>query len=55
LLLAQGRGCEEFEGMRCMNLSDNSQTVFQQIKKLKELSEQLTTSSVGLESWLKGL
>ncbi|KFV97531.1 hypothetical protein N326_06648, partial [Eurypyga helias] len=36
LLLAQGHGCEEFEGMCCMNLSDNSQTVYQQLRKLKE-------------------
>ncbi|KFU96767.1 hypothetical protein N339_00668, partial [Pterocles gutturalis] len=31
LLLAQGHGCDEFEGMCCMNHSDNSNMVFQQI------------------------
>ena len=41
--------------MCCMNLSDNSQTVFQQLKKLNELSDKLTTGSLGLDSWLKGL
>ncbi|KFQ47003.1 hypothetical protein N333_06569, partial [Nestor notabilis] len=27
LLLAQGHGCEEFEGMCCMNLSDHSESI----------------------------
>lgn len=53
LLLAQGHGCEEFEGMCFMNLSDNSQMVF--LKKMNELSDKLTTSSLELQAWLKGL
>lgn len=32
-----------------------AQMIFQQLKKLNELSDKLTTSSLGLESWLKGL
>ncbi|KFQ66125.1 hypothetical protein N335_01895, partial [Phaethon lepturus] len=36
LLLAQGHGCEDFEGMCWMNLTDTSQTVTQQLRKLKE-------------------
>ncbi|KFQ69902.1 hypothetical protein N335_06643, partial [Phaethon lepturus] len=31
LLLAQGHGCEEFEGMCCMNLTDTSRSVTQQL------------------------
>ncbi|KFO80342.1 hypothetical protein N303_02123, partial [Cuculus canorus] len=27
LLLAQGHGCENFEGMCCMNLSDHSESI----------------------------
>ncbi|KGL90441.1 hypothetical protein N301_04915, partial [Charadrius vociferus] len=36
LLLAQGRGCEDFEGMCCMNLSDQSELVHKSIQMLKE-------------------
>ncbi|KFP69866.1 hypothetical protein N310_14075, partial [Acanthisitta chloris] len=35
LLLAHGHGCEDFEGMCCMNLSDNSQSIFASIQELK--------------------
>ncbi|KFW03898.1 hypothetical protein N326_01354, partial [Eurypyga helias] len=35
-LLVQGHGCEDFEGMCCLNLRDNSQRVYQQLRKLKE-------------------
>ncbi|KFR11330.1 hypothetical protein N306_13780, partial [Opisthocomus hoazin] len=27
LLLAQGHGCEEFDSMCCMNLSDHSESI----------------------------
>ncbi|KFV45542.1 hypothetical protein N341_09048, partial [Tyto alba] len=33
LLLAQGHGCKDFEGMCCMNLSDYSATVQQSVHK----------------------
>ena len=36
LLLAQGHGCEEFEGMCCMNLSDHSEPIQKSIQLLKE-------------------
>ncbi|KFQ67344.1 hypothetical protein N335_03496, partial [Phaethon lepturus] len=55
LLLAQGHGCEEFEDMCCMNLTDNSQMITQQLQKQKELTDKLKTSSLGLESWLSSL
>ncbi|KAK4813039.1 hypothetical protein QYF61_006530 [Mycteria americana] len=55
LLLVQGHGYEEFEGMCCMNLSDHSQTIYQQIKSLQKLIGKLKTSSIGLESWLTSL
>jgi len=31
LLLAQGHGCEDFEGMCCMNLSDRSKSIHKQL------------------------
>ncbi|KFP75536.1 hypothetical protein N310_11866, partial [Acanthisitta chloris] len=36
LLLAQGHGCEDFEGMCCMNLSDHSESIYASIQKLRE-------------------
>ncbi|KFV90554.1 hypothetical protein N326_11819, partial [Eurypyga helias] len=36
LLLAQGHGCEDFEGMCCMNLSDHSEPIHASIRLLKE-------------------
>ena len=35
LLLAQGHGCEEFEGLCCMNLSDHSESIHASIWCLK--------------------
>ena len=56
LLLAQGHGCEDFEGMCCMNLSDHSESIHAQIGKLRDLTEHLQVSSgFGLDDWLKGL
>ncbi|XP_040465690.1 uncharacterized protein LOC121095233 [Falco naumanni] len=60
LLLAQGHGCDEFEGMCCMNLSDHSQSIHKQLsilrdnmKKLRESSDPFTDwlSSLGLSGW----
>lgn len=34
LLLAQGHGCEEFEGMCCMNLSDHSCSIHKKIQRI---------------------
>lgn len=47
LLLGQGHWCDEFEGMCCMNLSDHSQSTHQQLSKLKELTDKLTSSTWG--------
>ncbi|KFQ81153.1 hypothetical protein N335_07945, partial [Phaethon lepturus] len=41
LLLAQGHRHEEFDGMCCMNLTDTSQSVTQQLRKLKDLMDKL--------------
>lgn len=56
LLLAQGHGCDEFEGMCCMNLSDHSVSIHKQLQILNQLTQQLQTDGgLGLEGWLKGL
>lgn len=36
LLLAHGRGCQDLEGLCCMNLSDHSELVYHSISLLKE-------------------
>ncbi|KFP05182.1 hypothetical protein N300_03723, partial [Calypte anna] len=36
LLLAHGHGCEEFEGMCCMNLSDHSNSINRQLATLRD-------------------
>ncbi|KFV54715.1 hypothetical protein N341_04672, partial [Tyto alba] len=42
LLLAQGHGCDEFEGMCYMNLSDHSESIFKSIQHLKDGVKNLT-------------
>ncbi|KFZ65447.1 hypothetical protein N321_11079, partial [Antrostomus carolinensis] len=49
LLLPQGHGCEEFEGMCCMNLSDHSESIHMAIKRLKKNIKQLSINS---DDWL---
>ncbi|KFP69677.1 hypothetical protein N310_02487, partial [Acanthisitta chloris] len=36
LLLAQGLGFEDFEGMCCMNISGHSESIYASIQKLHE-------------------
>ncbi|KFZ61426.1 hypothetical protein N321_00956, partial [Antrostomus carolinensis] len=49
LLLAQAHGCEEFDGMCCMNLSEHSESIHMATKRLKENVKQL---KVGNDDWL---
>ncbi|XP_054370412.1 uncharacterized protein LOC129046651 [Molothrus ater] len=56
LLLAQGHGCDEFEGMCCMNLSDHAQSVHSQLSELRRLTGNLQVESgLGIDGWLKSL
>ncbi|KAJ7422441.1 hypothetical protein BTVI_13966 [Pitangus sulphuratus] len=63
LLLAHGHGCQDFEGMSCMNFSDNSESIYQSRHKLKALVKDIHAPSSqsggpelpslsGLFSWL---
>ncbi|KFO96615.1 hypothetical protein N300_11209, partial [Calypte anna] len=38
LLLAYGHGCEDFDGLCCVSLSDHSGLVHKSIKTLKNLT-----------------
>jgi len=66
LLLAQGHGCEDFEGMCCMNLSDHSKSIHKKLQWLEQHANQiqqnqgffdgLLTSLFGnLPTWLNSL
>ncbi|KFV39999.1 hypothetical protein N341_12684, partial [Tyto alba] len=57
LLLAQGHGCEDFEGMCCMNLSDRSESIHQSIQQLKGEVQKLRieTSWGWFDGWFQGL
>jgi len=65
-LLAQGHGCEDFEGMYCMNLSDHSKSIHKQLQWLEQHANQiqqnqgffdgfLTSLFGNLPAWLNGL
>jgi len=41
LLLAQGHGCEDFEGKCCMNLSDHSKSIHKQLQWLEQHANQI--------------
>ena len=51
MLLAHGHGCEDFEGMCCMDLQDNSSAIHSQIQQLMDHSKKIKqdTGLFGLE------
>ncbi|KFP61372.1 hypothetical protein N322_11383, partial [Cariama cristata] len=53
LLLRDNHGHEEFKGMYCFNLTNNSQLVEKKIQQLKDLTSKITEQE-GLDffSWL---
>ncbi|XP_068259986.1 syncytin-1-like [Nyctibius grandis] len=56
LLLAHGHGCQDFDGMCCMNLSSHSKSIHAHIQELERLTKQLQENSGwGLEDWLRSL
>ncbi|KFR06632.1 hypothetical protein N306_04408, partial [Opisthocomus hoazin] len=55
LLLAQGHGCEDFEGMCCMNLSDHSESIHKQLQWLKQHANQIQQNQGFLDGLLTSL
>lgn len=53
LLLAQGHGCDEFDGVCRLNLSDPSQSIYASIQALKEGVNKLQVDNG--YNWLKRL
>ena len=55
LLLAQGHGCEDFEGMCCMNLSNHSVSIHKKLRQLKDNMKKLTVVTSPWSDWLTSL
>ncbi|KFV38955.1 hypothetical protein N341_01501, partial [Tyto alba] len=54
LLLAHGHGCEDFEEMCCMNLSDHSNSIHKQLAELRKNVQDIRVEN-GLTEWLQSL
>ncbi|KFP69390.1 hypothetical protein N310_13370, partial [Acanthisitta chloris] len=55
LLLAQRHGCEESEGMCCMNLFDHSVSIHKQLKQLQDNANEITARHNPFDDWLQSL
>ncbi|KFQ32765.1 hypothetical protein N332_02422, partial [Mesitornis unicolor] len=55
LLLAQGHGCQDYEGMCCFNLSDHFSSIHQQLAVLQQNMERISVSSDPFLEWLSNL
>ncbi|KFQ27362.1 hypothetical protein N332_00701, partial [Mesitornis unicolor] len=55
LLLAQGHGCQDYEGMHCFNLSDRSSSIYQQLAILQQNMKRISVSSDPFSEWLSNL
>ncbi|XP_015711134.1 uncharacterized protein LOC107310204 [Coturnix japonica] len=54
LLLAQGHGCKDFEGMCCFNLSDHSESLHKKLECLKEHTRRIGIQDGPSGNWLEG-
>ncbi|KFW80477.1 hypothetical protein N305_10209, partial [Manacus vitellinus] len=41
LLLVHGYGCQDFNGMYCMNLSDHSKSIYRNIAELQAATQKI--------------
>ncbi|NXN06595.1 ERB1 protein, partial [Indicator maculatus] len=55
LLLVQGYGCEDFDGMCCMNLSSHGESIHKGIQWLKQHSDKIQQQVSTLDKWLMNL
>nr|AFY23252.1 envelope protein [Avian leukosis virus] len=55
LLLAQGHGCQDVEGMCCFNLSDHSESIHKTLQAMREHVNKIGVDSDPIGSWLRGL
>ncbi|KFO55237.1 hypothetical protein N302_15083, partial [Corvus brachyrhynchos] len=55
LLLAHSHGCEEFQGMCCMDLSDHSVSIHKHLSDLQRGLSHLQKTDNPIGDWLKDL
>ncbi|XP_068255379.1 uncharacterized protein [Nyctibius grandis] len=55
LLLVHGHGCQEFDGMCCMDLNDHSRSIHKQIKELMDATQKIREQHGFLDDWLGNL
>lgn len=53
LLLAQGHGCQDVEGMCCFNLSDHSESIHKALQAMKEHTERIQVEDDPIGDWFK--
>ncbi|XP_064006519.1 uncharacterized protein LOC135179081 [Pogoniulus pusillus] len=53
LLLAQGHGCSDFEGMCCFNLSDHGESIHKQLAWLKNHTNRIIVNENPFDQWLR--
>nr|WDE30412.1 env protein [Avian leukosis virus] len=51
LLLAQGHGCQDVEGMCCFNLSDHSESIHKALQAMKEHTEKIRVEDDPIGDW----
>ncbi|XP_064356210.1 uncharacterized protein LOC135324258 [Dromaius novaehollandiae] len=51
LLLAQGHGCKDVEGMCCFNLTEHSRSIHSELEWLKEHTQKIIVMTNPLDSW----
>ncbi|KFV69986.1 hypothetical protein N307_03485, partial [Dryobates pubescens] len=55
LLLAQGHGCEDVDGMCCFNLSDHGELVHAKLDWLEKHSVKIQKEDNMIDSWLRSM
>ncbi|KFP30139.1 hypothetical protein N325_12080, partial [Colius striatus] len=53
LLLAQGHGCQGFEGMYYFNLSDHNESIHKALTYLKAHAKNITVGYHPFDDWLQ--
>lgn len=55
LLLAQGHGCDDVDGMCCFNLSSHSNSIQKQLQWLRDRTKKISVNTNPFDSWLQSL
>ncbi|KFW02450.1 hypothetical protein N327_11330, partial [Fulmarus glacialis] len=55
LLLAQGHGCEDVDGMCCFNLTNHGYSIQKQLQWLRDHTKRVTESNSPFDDWFKSI